>query len=139
MSGFYRCGARRREWGQHAGLLRPAGTAVATNNTYLVALFYPIGDSAASNNWDPPLPATPQICPAALKLGDKSVNCFSFACDTEMPEGPAGVPVVTCHCAQGESFNAQPVPAHTAFAIQSAQTVKSGICRKYPIALPFAE
>ncbi len=91
----------------------------------------------ASNNWDPPLPATPQICPAKLNLGDKSVNCFSFACDTEMPKGPAGVPVVTCHCAQGESFNAQNVPAHTAFAIQSATKVKDGICRQYPIALPF--
>jgi len=79
-------------------------------------------------------PANPQICSAALNQGDQSVNCFSFACDTEKVIN--GVPVVTCHCAEGESFDAEQVPANTAFGIQSAQTVP-GICFEHPISLPF--
>ena len=104
--------------------------------TPIWSLFATQSEIPQAPNWDPTTSATPQICPAKLNLGDKSVNCFSFACDTETVM-PSGVPVVTCHCAQGESFNAQPVPAHTAFGIQSATKVKDGICKKYPIALPF--
>jgi len=75
-----------------------------------------------------------QICPAALKLGDKSVNCFSFACDTETYIND--VPVVTCHCAIGESFVGTSVPPRTAFAIQAGQK-NQAFCAEYPIALPF--
>jgi hypothetical protein len=78
--------------------------------------------------------APPQICPAALTLGNQSVNCFSFACDTETYIN--NVPVVTCHCPKGESFNGQHVPAHTAFAIQAGQGKKE-FCAELPIALPF--
>ena len=90
--------------------------------------------------------APQQICPAARNLGDKSVNCFSFACDSPVYEtsdvngnpSPGGgiVPVVTCHCAIGESFAGTPVPAHTAFAIQAGQKDRA-YCAKYPISLPF--
>lgn len=90
--------------------------------------------------------APQQICPAARNLGDKSVNCFSFACDSPAYEtsdvdgspSPGGgiVPVVTCHCAIGESFAGTPVPAHTAFAIQAGQKDRA-YCAKYPISLPF--
>ncbi len=89
--------------------------------------------------------APQQICPAARNLGDKSVNCFSFACDSPVYEtsdvngnpSPGGgiVPVVTCHCAIGESFAGTPVPAHTAFAIQAGQKDRA-YCAKYPISLP---
>lgn len=90
--------------------------------------------------------APQQICPAARNLGDKSVNCFSFSCDSPTYEtsdidgspSPGGgiVPVVTCHCAIGESFAGNPVPAHTAFAIQAGQKDRA-YCAKYPISLPF--
>jgi hypothetical protein len=78
--------------------------------------------------------APPQICPAALNLGKESVNCFSFACDTETYIN--NVPIVTCHCPKGESFAGTPVDKHTAFAIQAGQRNKA-FCAKLPISLPF--
>jgi hypothetical protein len=80
-----------------------------------------------------PEKVTSQICGADLDLGDKSVNCFSFACDTETYIND--VPIATCHCPQGESFNGRHVPKHTAFAIQAGQG-NPAYCSKLSIALP---
>ena len=78
--------------------------------------------------------APPQVCPAALNLGNESANCFSFSCDTETYIN--NVPVVTCHCPKGESFVGTPVPAHTAFATQAGQRDRK-FCAKHPVPLPF--
>jgi hypothetical protein len=77
--------------------------------------------------------APPQICKADLNLGDKLVNCFSFACD---PAGEInGVPVANCHCPLGESLEGKGVPPPTAFATQAGQG-KTKICYDYPVAGP---
>ncbi|MFL5289485.1 MAG: hypothetical protein ACJ8AW_53145 [Rhodopila sp.] len=75
--------------------------------------------------------APPLICKANLNLGDKLVNCFSFACT---PAGRInGVPVATCHCPLGESTEGTPVAPDTAFATQAGQG-DVDICAKYPVA-----
>ena len=92
------------------------------------------------NNWavipppNNPEQVTSQICGADLNLGDQSVNCFSFSCDTETYIN--NIPIATCHCPQGELFNGRHVPKHTAFAIQAGQG-NGAYCGKLPISLPF--
>ena len=77
--------------------------------------------------------APPLICKADLNLGDKLVNCFSFACN---PAGNIrGVPVATCHCPLGESLEGQPVEPATAFGTQAGQK-NVGICSEYPVGGP---
>jgi hypothetical protein len=77
--------------------------------------------------------APPLICPADLKLGDKLVNCFSFACD---PAGMInGVPVATCHCPLGESLKGTSVPPATAFGTQAGQG-NAAICSAFPVGGP---
>ena len=76
------------------------------------------------------------ICPASLGLGAQSVNCYSFACDHQTYIN--GVPVATCHCAMGESFDGKPVSPNTAFWTKAGQGDPS-YCSKYPAAVPFVQ
>jgi hypothetical protein len=77
--------------------------------------------------------APPLICGADLNLGDKLVNCFSFACT---PAGSIrGVPVATCFCPLGESLDGTRVQRHTAFATQAGQRNQE-ICSEFPVAAP---
>ena len=90
----------------------------------------------AINGWattGPGALAPPQFCSKNLNLGDKAVNCFSFACDSQTYIN--GVPVATCHCAVGESFAGTAVPAHTTFWTAAGQRDK-GFCATYPAAVP---
>ena len=90
----------------------------------------------ALNDWarfGPEALAPPQICPASLNLGDKLVNCFSFACDHAPPVN--GVAVATCHCPLGESLDGTPVPADTAFATQAGQGDQA-FCSQFPVSGP---
>jgi hypothetical protein len=92
----------------------------------------------AINGWaqaGPAALAPKQICPASLNLGDESVNCFGFVCDSETFTN--GVPVATCHCALGESFEGTAVAPHTAFWTNAGQRDQS-ICDKYPAAVPIS-
>jgi len=89
------------------------------------------------NGWaqsGPAAAAIPQLCSKNLALGNKSVNCFSISCDSETYIN--GVPVATCHCALGESFNGTAVPAQTTFWTYAGQG-NQAYCAKYPAATPF--
>jgi len=86
------------------------------------------------NGWQtsgPQAAAPPLYCPAALHLGNKQVNCFSFACDTVRSVN--GVLVATCHCAVGESPAGESVPPPTAFLTQAGQG-NLNFCSMYPVA-----
>jgi len=90
----------------------------------------------AINGWAQrgPLAWAPnQICKAKLDLGDESVNCFGFPCDSEAFIN--GVPVTTCHCALGESFEGTAVAPHTAFWTHAGQRHQA-ICAEHPAAVP---
>ena len=76
-----------------------------------------------------------QICKASLDLGDQSVNCFGFPCDSE--DYINGVPVTKCHCALGESFEGKAVAPHTAFWTHAGQHHKA-ICAEHPASVPFS-
>ncbi len=77
--------------------------------------------------------APPLVCKADLNLGEKLVNCFSFACD---PAGSiAGVPVATCHCPVGESLEGKSVASATAFGTQAGQG-DTAICSENPVGGP---
>ena len=90
----------------------------------------------AITNWDrapAKTAAPPLVCKADLNLGDKLVNCFSFACN---PAGSIkGVPVAICHCPLGESLDGTGVPAATAFGTQAGQG-NTAICSQYPVGAP---
>ncbi len=79
--------------------------------------------------------APPQFCSKSLNLGNKLVNCFSFACDSETFVN--GVPVATCHCAIGESFEGTPVRPHTTFWTDAGQG-DPAFCAAYPAAVPLS-
>jgi len=83
--------------------------------------------------WGPLARAKRQICPADLHLGDQSVNCFGFACDSVRLIN--SVPVVTCHCALGEDFSGRAVPADTAFWTDAGQEHQD-FCSQNPAATP---
>jgi hypothetical protein len=90
------------------------------------------------NDWVPTGPkakAPPQVCPAYLGQGNMLSNCFSFSCDQETWIN--NVPVVTCHCAEGESFAGTPVPPNTAFATQAGQGDRQA-CRQHPVSVPIS-
>ena len=70
-------------------------------------------------------------CPKDLHLGTQQVNCFSFACDSQTTIN--GVPVVTCHCAMGESPEGKNVPPPTAFVTQAGQK-NLAVCSEHPTA-----
>jgi len=74
-----------------------------------------------------------QICKADLGLGDQSVNCFGFKCDSLTFIN--SVAVVTCHCALGEDFSGRAVPAYTAFWTNAGQA-DPAFCSKNPAATP---
>jgi hypothetical protein len=77
--------------------------------------------------------APPQVCKADLNLGDKLINCFSFACN---PAGSIrGVPVATCHCPLGESLEGKPVQPATPFVTQAGQG-NTALCSEYPVGGP---
>jgi hypothetical protein len=85
------------------------------------------------SNWaqsGPAAAASPQICPKSLGLGNTIANCFSFACDSERFIN--GIPVATCHCPMGESFEGTPVAPQTAFVTQAGQGNQQ-ICAQHPI------
>ncbi len=87
------------------------------------------------NNWVPTGPeadAPPQVCPRG---GNHLSNCFSFACDHE--NWTNNVPVVTCHCAEGELFAGTPVAPTTPFATQAGQGKRS-FCAQYPVSVPIS-
>ena len=77
--------------------------------------------------------APPLICSANLQLGNKLANCFSFACDRAGEIN--GVPVATCHCAEGESLDGTSVPANNAFVTQAGQGNEQ-ICADHPVSGP---
>ena len=86
------------------------------------------------NGWvttSPQADAPPMECPSDLHLGTQQVNCFSFACDSETSIN--GVPVVTCHCAMGESPEGKKVPPPTAFVTQAGQKNQAA-CFEHPVA-----
>jgi hypothetical protein len=76
----------------------------------------------------------PQLCPKSLNLGHQSVNCWSFSCDSQ--RYISGVPVATCHCALGESFEGTAVPPHTSFWTNAGQG-NPEFCTEQPAAVPF--
>jgi hypothetical protein len=77
--------------------------------------------------------APPLICKADLNLGEKLVNCFSFACD---PAGNIrGVPVATCHCPLGESLEGKSVEPATSFGTQAGQG-DTAVCAESPVGGP---
>ena len=88
------------------------------------------------NNWVPTGPkadAPPQVCPVRIGQGDMLSNCFSFACDHE--DWTKNVPVVTCHCPMGESFDGTQVKKYTAFATQAGQGDQNA-CYDHPVSVP---
>ncbi len=92
----------------------------------------------AINDWvqsGPKVWAPNQDCKASLELGDQSVNCFGFPCDSE--DYINGVPVTTCHCALGESFEGTAVAPHTAFWTHAGQDHQA-ICSEHPAAVPIS-
>ena len=92
----------------------------------------------AINGWaqsGPAAKAPKQICKARLGLGDKSVNCFGFVCDSEAFIN--GVPVATCHCALGESFEGTAVAPDTAFWTDAGQRDQA-FCYDNPAAVPIS-
>jgi hypothetical protein len=90
----------------------------------------------AITNWDrapSKTSAPPLVCRKDLNLGNKLVNCFSFACN---PAGSIkGVPVATCHCPLGESLEGAGIEAATAFGTQAGQGNPT-ICAEYPVGAP---
>jgi hypothetical protein len=92
----------------------------------------------ALTNWVPTLPeaaAPPLFCPKRLGLGNQSVNCFSFLCDSQTYMN--NVPVVTCHCPIGESLAGTPVPPATAFLTQAGQG-DPATCAMMPVSGPLS-
>jgi hypothetical protein len=75
--------------------------------------------------------APPMFCSKRLDLGSTTVNCFAFACDSQTYIN--GVPVATCHCPIGESFDGTPIPPHTTFFTQAGQRDQQ-YCAAYPVA-----
>jgi hypothetical protein len=90
------------------------------------------------NGWVQSGPAAaviPQLCSEDLNLGHQSVNCWSLSCDSKRYVN--GIPVATCHCALGESFDGTPVPPHTAFWTNAGQGDPE-FCARHPAAVPFS-
>ena len=83
-------------------------------------------------NWQD-VPAPGLICGSDLMLGNKSVNCYSFLCKRAGTIN--GVPVATCTCPIGETFDGTPISADTAFFTQSGQCSVS-YCSQYPVSDP---
>lgn len=84
-------------------------------------------------NWvatGPKALAPPMFCSKSLNLAAKTVNCFAFACDSQTYIN--GVPVATCHCPIGESFDGTPVPPHTTFFTQAGQEDQQ-FCAAHPV------
>jgi hypothetical protein len=84
-------------------------------------------------NWvaaGPKALAPPMFCSKHLNLAATSVNCFAFACDSQTYIN--GVPVATCHCPIGESFDGTPVPPHTTFFTQAGQQDQQ-YCAAHPV------
>jgi hypothetical protein len=75
--------------------------------------------------------APPMFCSKSLNLAATTVNCFAFACDAQTYIN--GVPVATCHCPIGESFDGTPVAPHTAFFTQAGQEDQR-YCAAHPVA-----
>ena len=73
------------------------------------------------------------ICGTDLMLGDKSVNCYSFLCKRSGTIN--GVPVATCTCPIGETFDGTPISPDTAFFTQAGQCSVS-YCSQYPVSDP---
>jgi hypothetical protein len=75
-----------------------------------------------------------QICPASLRLGAQTVNCFSFAC-TRI-KSAHGVKLADCRCpiGQGTGPDGKMLPA-TTFGIMAGQGDRS-YCGKYPVSAP---
>jgi hypothetical protein len=92
----------------------------------------------ALTNWVPTSPeaaAPPLFCPKSPPLGNQSVNCFSFLCDSQTYIN--NVPVVTCHCPIGESLAGTPVAPATAFLTQAGQG-DPAYCAMHPVSGPLS-
>ncbi len=86
------------------------------------------------NGWaqrGPEAKTTKMACPASLNLAESSVNCWGMICDQEA--FVSGEPIVTCHCALGESSDGTALPAHTAFWTYAGQGDQN-FCAAYPSA-----
>ena len=94
----------------------------------------------ALTNWVPTPPeaaAPPLFCPRSPPLGNQSVNCFSFLCDSLTYIPGTNVPVATCHCPIGESLAGTPVAPATAFLTQAGQG-DPAYCAMHPVSGPLS-
>ena len=94
----------------------------------------------ALTNWVPTPPeaaAPPLFCPKSPPLGNQSVNCFSFLCDSLTYIPGTNVPVATCHCPIGESLAGTPVAPATAFLTQAGQG-DPAYCAMHPVSGPLS-
>jgi hypothetical protein len=94
----------------------------------------------ALTNWVPTPPeaaAPPLFCPKSPPLGNQSVNCFSFLCDSLTYIPDTDVPVATCHCPIGESLAGTPVAPATAFLTQAGQG-DPAYCAMHPVSGPLS-
>lgn len=81
-------------------------------------------------------------CTADLRLGDRFVNCFSFACDkirTVTSEDGTQVTLATCFCPIGEDvFSALPTKPGTGFITEAGgdlptEAERRKFCSKLPV------
>jgi hypothetical protein len=94
----------------------------------------------ALTNWVPTPPeaaAPPLFWPKSPPLGNQSVNCFSFLCDSLTYIPGTNVPVATCHCPIGESLAGTPVAPATAFLTQAGQG-DPAYCAMHPVSGPLS-
>jgi hypothetical protein len=73
------------------------------------------------------------FCGRNLKLGNQTVNCYSFKC--ERAGRINGVEVAACTCPIGETFDGTAIPPDTAFFTQAGQCNVS-VCSQYPVSDP---
>jgi hypothetical protein len=73
------------------------------------------------------------VCGSDLKLGNQSVNCYSFLCQRAGTIN--GVEVATCTCPIGETFQGTAIAPKTAFFTQAGQC-DPGVCSQYPVSDP---
>lgn len=92
--------------------------------------------------WNTHAAAINSTCTADLKLGDKFVNCWSFACDkirTVTSEDGTEVTLATCYCPIGEDvLSALPTKPKTGFVTQAGgalptEAEQRKFCGKLPV------
>ena len=115
------------EGGNMKGSCRPSSP-----ETVWSGFWFHLATPQALSDWED-APAPGFVCGSDLRLGNKTVNCYSFECKRAGIMN--GVEVATCVCPIGETFDGTRVAPNTAFFTQAGECDAS-VCAQYPVSDP---